>query len=496
MADHSANRPLIAFVTGLSAVVVMLDITVVNVALPHVEGSLNATREQATWVLTAYVIAMAITTPLIGWVAERIGRRMLFTASMAGFTVASVACGLATSLPELIAFRVLQGVFAAAVGPLAQAILLDVTPREQHGRAMAIWAMATMLGPTLGPPLGGWLTDQFSWRWCFLINLPLGAIAVVGAWACIRDASGVVRRRLDILGYLALALAVAAFQLLLDRGPGREWYASQETWIWTGLAALGFYWFVAHSLTIDKPLFSPALAKDRNYVTASLLSFVICLLLFSSVTLVPPILQELFGYPAFDSGLSLIPRGVATILSAFVVGRLMGKVDSRLIVLSGLMFTAVGLYMMAGISPQADNRLIMTSSFIQGLGQGTFFVPVSTFAFATLAPTLRTEAAAALGLFRNLGTSMGVSLVAMVYSAGTYRSQSRIGDSVSPEAMAARALELGGAVAPGSEADLLAVARELSRQADLVAYVNTFHFMILLCALAAPLLLLLRTRRR
>jgi len=490
------NRPMIVLVTGLSTIMVMLDITVVNVALPHVEGALNATREQATWVLTSYVIAMALATPLIGWLAERIGRRRLFVISMVGFTAASVACGLATSISELVVFRVVQGAFAASVAPLSQAILLDVTPRERHGRAMAVWAMATMLGPTLGPPLGGWLTDQLSWRWCFLINLPLGLLAAAGAWAWIRDAVQANRRRLDLFGYLALALGVACFQLLLDRGPGREWYASQETWIWTGLMLLGFYWFVAHSLTTPRPLFAPEIARDVNFVSATALAFVICLVLFSSVTLVPPILQGLMGYPAFDSGLTLIPRGVATILSAFLVGRLVARMDSRLILLAGMVLTAAGLLLMARISPLGDHRLIMTASFIQGLGQGTFFVPVATIAFTTLAPHLRTEAAAAMGLIRNLGTSMGVSIVAMMQSAGMRTSQERLSEHLTDEGFAARALQPGGAVDPSLQSDLLLLARELARQADLLAYVNTFHFMALLCALPIPLLLLLRPRNR
>ena len=413
-AAGAVNRPLIVLVTGVSAIMAMLDITVVNVALPHLAGSLNATREQVTWVLTAYVIAMAISTPLTGWLVERLGRRNLFTLTMLGFTLASLACGLATSLPELVAYRIAQGAFAAFIGPLAQAILLDVTPRERHGRAMAIWAMATMLGPTLGPTLGGWLTDEYSWRWCFLINLPLGAAAAVGAWVSIPEPPERRGRGLDLFGYASLAIGVAAFQLLLDRGPGREWFASQETWIWAGLCVLGLYWFVAHSLTAREPLFSKALARDRNYLSATALAFVICLVLFSSVTLVPPILQELLGYPAFDSGVSLIPRGIATIVSSFLVGRLMGRVDARLIILAGMILTAAGLLMMAGVSPQADNRLVMMSSFIQGLGQGTFFVPVSTIAFSTLPPQLRTEGAAAMSVVRNMATSAGVSLVAMM----------------------------------------------------------------------------------
>lgn len=484
------SRAFVALVTGVSTLVVMLDITVVNVALPHVAGALNATREEVTWVLTAYVIAMAVTTPLTGWLAERMGRRRLFTVSMAAFTGASVACGLATSLEELLLFRVLQGISAASINPLAQAILLDVTPRERHGRAMAVWAMTTMLGPTLGPTLGGWLTDEYSWRWCFLINLPLGAGAVFGAWLFIRDVPGVVRRRLDVVGYLSLVLGVAAFQLLLDRGPGREWFASAETWVWAGLAVLGFYWFLAHSLTAREPLFSPALAKDINYLSGAAFAFVICLVLFSSVTMVPPILQQLLGYPAFDSGLTLIPRGLATIASSFLVGRLVGRVDSRLIILAGIGLTAAGLLIMAGVSPQADNRIVMASSLIQGLGQGTFFVPVTTTAFATLAPRLRTEGAAALGLIRNLGTSMGVSMVAMTQSAAAYRWRNVLAEHLGADGAA---LSVGPTPA-GGEADLALLATELTRQAELIAYVDTYRVMALLCAFSAPLLLLLRTR--
>ena len=491
-----AHRPLIVLVTAVSALLVMLDIAIVNVALGHVAGSLNATRDQITWVLTAYVIAMALATPLTGWIADRIGRRALFVLAIGGFTLASAACGLATSLPQMIAARILQGVFAAPVGPLAQAILLDVTPRERHGRAMAVFAMATMLGPTLGPIMGGYLTDEFSWRWCFLINVPLGVAVVAGAWFCIPDAAQTLRRRLDLLGYFTLALGVAAFQLLLDRGPRAEWFASMETWAWLGLAVLGFYWFVVHSLTTAQPLFSPELARDRNFASASALAFVICMVLFSSVSLAPPVLQELLGYSAFESGATLIPRGLATIAASFVVGRLVARIDSRLIILAGIVLTAGGFVIMAGISPQADNRLIMLAAFIQGLGQGTFFVPISTIAFATLAPHLRTEGAAAVGLIRNMGTSVGVSLVAMVHSAGLYRFESRLGENLTEDALAARSAAAGAVADPTRPSDLLIMAREIARQADLLAYVNTFYLMAMLCAVAAPLVLLLRPPRR
>lgn len=490
-----ANRPLVVLVTAVAALLVMLDIAIVNVALTHVAGSLNATRDQITWVLTAYVIAMALATPLTGWLADRIGRRQLFVLSMAGFTLASAACGMATSLPEMVTFRILQGACAAPIGPLAQAILLDVTPRSRHGRAMAVFAMATMLGPTLGPTLGGWLTDAYSWRWCFLINVPLGAVVVFGAWISIPDAAEPRRRPLDLLGYAALALGLACFQLFLDRGPRAEWFASSETWIWAGLAVLGLYWFVTHSLTTARPLFSLDLTRDRNYASAAMLAFVISMVLFPAVTLAPPILQEVLGYTAFDSGMSLIPRGLATIASSFVVGRLVSRVDSRLLILVGIALTAAGFLIMAGVSPQADNHLIMVAAFVQGIGQGTFFVPISTIAFATLAPGLRTEAAAATGLLRNMGTSVGVSLVAMVHSASAYRAQSLIGDNLTESAFAGRAMTPGGASDLSAQTDLAVLAREIARQADLLAYVNTFYLMAMLCALAVPLLLLLRPPR-
>ena len=495
-ARPTAGRPLVVLVTAVAALLVMLDIAIVNVALSHVAGSLNATRDQIGWVLTAYVVAMALATPLTGWLADRIGRRPLFVLSMAGFVAASAACGLATDLPQMVAFRILQGACAAPIGPLAQATLLDVTPRERHGRAMAVFAMATMLGPTLGPTLGGWLTDAYGWRWCFLINVPLGALVVFGAAICIPEAPETRRRPLDLIGYAALALGVACFQLFLDRGPRAEWFASAESWIWAGLAVLGLYWFVAHSLTAARPLFSLELVRDRNYASAAILAFVISMVLFPAVTMAPPILQEVLGYTAFDSGMTLVPRGLATIASSFVVGRLVARVDSRLLILIGIVLTAAGFLIMAGVSPQADNRLIMLAALVQGAGQGTFFVPISTIAFASLSPHLRTEGAAAAGLLRNMGTSVGLSLVAMTHSAGAYRAQSLIGENLTEGAFAARGLSPGGAAELSTQTDLALLAREIARQADLLAYVNTFYLMALLCALAAPLLLLLRPPRR
>ncbi|THD58722.1 DHA2 family efflux MFS transporter permease subunit, partial [Phenylobacterium sp.] len=345
--QHDAkNRWPITISIMLATVMNSLDTTIANVALPHMQGSVSASPEQITWVLTSYIVAAAIMTPLSGWLADRIGRKRMFLISIGGFTFASMLCGIATSLPEIVIFRLLQGVFGAALIPLSQAVLLDINPPEKHGQAMAIWGAGAILGPILGPALGGYFTEDFSWRWCFYINLPIGILAFLGVLFFISGDRLARAKKFDFLGFGMLTLFIGAFQLVLDRGPSQDWFHSQEIWTETILAGVGLWVFVIHTLTTSHPFFDKALMRDRNFVTASIFGFFIGILLFSTMALLPPMMQTLLGYPVLTSGLVSMPRGVGSFVAMFAVGRLIGKVDTRLILLTGLLISCVALWQM------------------------------------------------------------------------------------------------------------------------------------------------------
>src|SRR5690606_25548488 len=311
-AGSTAHRGFITVSVMLATIMQALDTTIANVALPHMQGTMGATYEQIAWVLTSYIVAAAICMPLTGFVAARFGRRRLFLWSVVGFTITSMLCGAAQNLEQIVLFRLLQGVFGASLVPLSQAVLLDAYPREQHGSAMALWGLGVMVGPILGPTLGGWLTEYYDWRWVFYINLPFGILAWLGITAYVHETPLQHGRRFDWFGFAMLSLAIGAFQMMLDRGHTLDWFASTEIAVEAILAGAGLYLFVAHMLTHDHPFLEPQLFRDRNFVVGLLFIFVVGMILLTTMTLLPPFLQNLLGYPVVDVGVLLAPRGVGT----------------------------------------------------------------------------------------------------------------------------------------------------------------------------------------
>ncbi|CAN7235609.1 DHA2 family efflux MFS transporter permease subunit [Phenylobacterium sp. LjRoot219] len=487
------NRRAITVCIMLATVMSALDTTIANVALPHIQGSVSASADQITWVLTSYIVAAAIVTPLTGWLTERLGRKRLFLIAVGGFTVASMLCGIASSLPEIVVFRMLQGVFGAPLIPLAQAQLLDINPPERHGQAMSIFGAGTLLGPILGPTLGGWLTDNFSWRWCFFINLPLGIIALVGIWIFISGERPARRKRFDFMGYAMLALFVAAFQMMLDRGSTQDWFSSAEIWMWAVLAAIALWIFVVQMLTAKNPFVDAALMRDRNFVTATLFGFFIGILLFSTMALLPPMLQGLLGYPVMTSGLVMMPRGLGSLVATLAVGRLVGRVDNRLILFAGLALSAGALWQMMHFDLSMGGRPVMLSGFVQGLGTGLMFVPLSVLAFATLAPHLRPEASAMYTLVRNLGSSVGIALMQALATANAQTMHSSLAAHIVPSDPVVQA-DLGASLT--SLSGLAALEAEISRQSMMIAYIDDYTLMFIITLLCMPLLLLLKTPRK
>ena len=489
--DPSLNRPLITVCIMLATVMQVLDTTIANVALPNMQGSLGATRDQITWVLTSYIVAAAIVTPLTGWIADRFGRREVFIASVAGFTAASMLCGIASSLPLMVSFRILQGICGAALVPLSQAVLLDINPREKHGQAMALWGAGIMVGPIAGPVLGGWLTDTFDWRWAFYVNLPVGALALLGMLIYLPKSER-RQRGFDFFGFAMLSLAVGALQMMLDRGDQLDWFSSAEIWLELGLAVSGAWVFVVHTATAGRPFLDPQMFRDRNLTTALLLIFMVGIILLAGLALMPPMLQNILGYPVISAGMVLAPRGVGTMISMILVGRLVQRVDARVLIFFGLSVTVYSLYQMTGFSPQMGEAPIIVSGIVQGLGLGFVFVPLSTLAFATLEPRFRTDAASLFSLVRNIGSSIGISIVTVQLAHNLAVNRTELVSALTPSNQNLDAITRIGS----NQLVLSMLDNEVTKQSLMIGYIDDFKLMMLITLAVIPLVFFLRKPAR
>jgi DHA2 family multidrug resistance protein len=353
-----------------------VDTTIANVALPHMQGSFSAAQDQIAWVITSYIVAAAIMTPLTGWLAGRFGIKYVFFISVAGFTLASALCGVATSLAQMVIYRLLQGICGAALVPLSQSVLLQINPPDRHAHAMSVWGMGVILGPIIGPALGGWLTEDYSWRWVFFINVPFGLLAAAGILIFIRETRPARREAFDFFGFVTLSLAIGALQMVLDRGELKDWFGSTEIWIEATIAALCFYLFVVHTATAaERSFLNRELLHDANCVTSTILMFFVGIILNGSSVLLPTMLQQLMNYPIVTTGLVTAPRGVGTMLAMLLVSRLVGPVDTRLVILLGLTLTIASLWQMTGFSLGMGMGPILSSGVLQGFGLGFVFTP-------------------------------------------------------------------------------------------------------------------------
>jgi DHA2 family multidrug resistance protein len=485
-----AHRGLITVSIMLATIMQAVDTTIANVALPHMQGSMSATSEQIAWVLTSYIVAAAIMTPMTGFLAARMGRKKLFVAAVIGFTVTSLLCGIATSLTEIVMFRLLQGVFGAGLVPLSQAVLLDTYPKEKHGSAMAIWGVGVMVGPILGPTLGGYLTEYYNWRWVFLINLPFGILALTGILLFVKETE-TVKRRFDMFGFALLSLSIGALQLMLDRGQGQDWFSSIEIIIESLVAAVCLYMFIAHMMTAKQPFLEPELFKDRNMVVGLTFIFIVGVILLATLALLPPFLQNLMGFPVVTTGEVLAPRGMGSMVSMMIVGRLVNRVDVRLLVGAGLILTAISLFQMAQFNLEISPWALVQTGLIQGAGLGLVFVPLSTITFSTLAPHLRTEATSMFSLMRNIGSSIGISVMVALAARSAQTNHAVMGEQLNLYRDPVRSL-LEGSTGLSSDQALAFLNGELSRQAAAVGYLNDFQIMAWMTLLAIPMLLLFR----
>ena len=489
------QRMLVTVCAMTATIMQALDTTIANVALPYMQGSLSASLDQINWVLTSYIVAAAIMTAPIGWIADRFGRKKLFITCVAGFTVASLLCALAQNIEQMVLFRLLQGMAGAALVPLSQSVLLDAYTVEERGQAMAVWGIGVMLGPIMGPTLGAWLTDNYSWHWVLLINLPIGVITVISMLLFMTETRKQEQLRFDWFGFLALAVGIGSLQLLLDRGEQVGWFGATEIWIEAIISAIGFYYFFAHSLTTPEPFVRFELFNDRNFVSGSVFMVVIGVVLFGTMALVTPFMQSLLGFPIQTAGLLLGSRGVGTLLTMMVAPRLMKTVETRYLILCGLLLTGGTLYYMTGFSLDVTQQTIVVSSIVQGIGLGLLFVPITTAAFLTLPSHLRNSGTSILTLVRNIGSSIGISMVIANLTSKTTEMHARLVEQVTPFNNALQMPDLAANLNANTDAGRALLDMIVTQQASMIAYLNDFYLLMILTLAMIPLVLIIRAAK-
>jgi DHA2 family multidrug resistance protein len=490
-----AQRRLLTGCAMTAVLMQILDSTISITALPYMQGSLSATMDQITWVLSSYIIVSAIMTAPVGWLANRFGRKNLFIYSMIGFTATSVLCGMAQTLEQMVAFRILQGTFGAALAPLAQATMLDIYPFEQRAQAMAIFGLGIMVGPIMGPTLGGYLTDWFHWRWVFYVNVPFGILATFGLIFFMPNATARPEMKFDFIGFGVLALAIGSFQLMLDRGQGEDWFTSGEIIACAVLAGLGFYLFMVHMFTAEKPLIPRGVFKDRNYVASMAMMFCTGAILMASSALLAPFLQKLSGYPPSEAGMMLAPRGMGTMVAMVIASRLGGRyVDQRKLMAFGLLGLGLTLHSMTTWTPDMPSSLITTTLVIQGFCMGFIFNPMTVVAFATLPPQFRADAAALQNLSRNTGAAIGIAVTSFMLARNTQTAHADLAANITPfprftigSEAAHRLLD------PATTKGAGLLDSIITREATIVAFANDYQMLSLM--VIPPLLLLFLMRR-
>jgi DHA2 family multidrug resistance protein len=493
--DTPINVTAVTVCVILATLMQALDTTIANVALPYMQGSVSASQDQIAWVLTSYIVAAAIMTPPTGYLAARFGLKRLFIVSMAGFTFASMLCGLADSLTQIVLFRALQGAFGAALVPLSQSVLFTIYPKERQGFAMALFGVGVMVGPVLGPVLGGWLTESWSWRYVFYINLPIGIAAIIGMSAFLPNYPAREGAKLDWFGFGTLSIAIAALQIMIDRGELLDWFGSGEIIIEAVVAAAALYLFLVHTFTAEKPFIDPKMFRDRNFAAGVLFITVVGLTYYASMALQPPFLQDLMNYPVLTAGLVMGPRGIGTMVAMLVVGRLVAKVDTRVLLGIGLAITAWSFYAMTGWTPDVSQETIIMVTVVQGAGLGFLFVPLSAATLSTLPAESRTEGAGLYSLTRNIGSSVGISVVNALLTRNTQINHAEIASHITAVNRAFDHPAVTQFWSPFTAAGRATLVAMITVQAQIIAYIDDYKLLMIATLAVLPLLLAFKTTR-
>lgn len=495
IAERTGTSPLLVSVAVmLATIMVILDMTVVNVNLADMMGALGASADQITWVLTSYIVAEAVTIPLGATLAKRLGRKRLMIGSVAGFVLASAACGQANSLSAMVIFRLLQGVFGASIIPVSQAIMVDTFPPKLRGRAMAIWGIGIMLGPILGPTLGGYISQHLNWRWVFYINVPVGVLNLVLLGMFLNETRR-VKAAADWLGALMLAVGVGSLQAALDQGNQKDWLQSPSIQILFVLAIAGLFGFALRSYRRDDAVLRIKLLRDRNLATSSFMMMAFGLGLFGTIALQPLMLGRLFGYPPETVGLIMAPRGIAAALGMFSVAGLINRVDARLLVALGIVLSAAGSYFLGGLDLSADAFWVIAPSMLQGLGMGMIFVPLSTLAFGTLKPDETDFGSGIFNLSRTIGSSIGISVASTVLTHDTALAKAGLATRLVPSNPDLKAWLSTHGFAQLGPAALAQLNQALNRQAAMLGYIHSFVFIAASFVFLLPLIVLLKKGR-
>lgn len=485
------RRNMVTICAMTATIMQALDTTIANVALPYMQGSLSASQDQINWVLTSYIVAAAIMTAPVGWIANRFGRKRIFIICSAGFTIASVMCGVAQDINQMVLFRLLQGVFGAALVPLSQAVMLDSYALHERAKAMAIWGMGVMMGPIMGPSLGAWLTETYSWHWVFFVNIPFGIVTVVGLIIFMDETKMNTELRFDWFGFAALAVGIGSMQLALDRGEQLGWLESNEIIIEGIVSIIGFYYFFAHSFTTDKPFIQFSIFRDKNFISGCIFMSVMGLVLYSTMALASPYLQNVIGYPILTAGLLLATRGSGTFVAMMLVGRFMKYIEARTLIMSGLALMSLSLFFMTGWTDQTDVPTIVVVSIAQGFGLGLVFVPLSTVAFMTLPNHLRTDGTSMLTLLRNVASSIGISVVIAQLTEGGRRIYAVLNEHINPFNHALQMPDVHRLIDLNTDGGRALADVMVAVQAQIIAFSQDYQMVMLVTLCAIPLALMI-----
>jgi DHA2 family multidrug resistance protein len=493
--QRSGTRMIVTICTIMATLMQSLDSTIANVALPYMQGTMSASQEEVNWVLTSYIVAAAIMTSPTGFLASRFGRTRLYVIAVTGFTIASALCGLAETLGQIVVFRIMQGMFGASLVPLSQSVMYELYPPEQRAKAMGLWTMGVMMGPICGPILGGWLTDNYSWRWVFYINVPFGIITALGLLTFLKESPRSGGARLDWIGFGALSIAIGSLQMMLDRGETLDWFNSREIILEALVTGIAFYVFLVQFFLAPRPFLSPKLFVDRNFTVGAILYAIMGLIMYASLALLAPYLQTLMNYPVALAGIALAPRGGGLMVAALICGRVMGKVSARLLVGSGFVVGAYALREMTLWTPNISEATVITVGFIQGISIGFLAIPINIIAFATLPPAIRTEATSIYSLMRNLGSAIGISITGALLVSNTQVNHALIAEGITPFNRALQHSAVARLWDITSTHGMTLLNEQVTQQARIIAYIDDFKLMLVLAIVVLPLLLLVRTPR-